>query len=539
MRGIVLPHIPHKGEVMKQFVNIEEVIASTMLADIVKQKPKTDRVLKSTRIEDTIFEDLREDVPLLDEYEKKGSRTLRNFESLVKDVFQSVYSLSPKYNDEGELSALSREFNKNIVEHLMADDNFKAVKTVCEGKELPAIGATEEFTESILKNLGALMNKAADGKGRVDGIDLMEQDKTELAEQLSELLKQVESVAPGQKEAMQNNAVKTANRIISKDEQIQNFSKIIQGGFKKCSRTFKEVIGDATDKALKRAEGIKNIIAAWGSVPGEMQKNSVNAEILKRTASSSKLRYIAEFLGRYKEMLKSKRLAGYTYGRGEKYDIEYGNNINRVLTSELAYLATPQLVPLFLRKYQNKSLKQYRRREPEFKGKGDVIVCLDESTSTFGENNAYGMAIAMVLYEICRINRTNFALVHFAKKTKVDYFSKDITYSPQTVLDCAETFLSGGTDFEKALNEVFTLYESDKLDRPDIVFITDGECDVSDEFLTKLEKFKNDTGAKLTGILLDLGENLDFSLKKLADEIYRTSELLKDEIVEKVVDRRI
>ena len=56
------------------------------------------------------------------------------------------------------------------------------------------------------------------------------------------------------------------------------------------------------------------------------------------------------------------------------------------------------------------------------------------------------------------------------------------------------------------------------MDKPDIVFITDGICDVSDIFSNVFDEFKNDTGAKLTGILLDEGECFDFSLQKFADK---------------------
>lgn len=166
-------------------------------------------------------------------------------------------------------------------------------------------------------------------------------------------------------------------------------------------------------------------------------------------------------------------------------------------------------------------------------GGGDIIVCLDESSSTFGENNAYGMAIAMILYEICRVNHANFALVHFSSTTKVDYFAKDETVEPQRLLDCAETLLGGGTDFEKPLREVFALAK--RMERPDVVFITDGACDVSAEFLERFDEFKADTGAKLTGILLDKGECFDFSLRKFADVVYRTSEIEEGEIVERAI----
>ncbi len=524
---------------MEQFKSYEDVISSNILSRAFEEGETTDRVLNSTRIEKEIYEDLCEDTPEIAEYAKQGSKKLKSFESLIADIFQSIYGLKPKYIDESKLSAIAKEFNKSILHDLMADDNYSAVKSVCEGKELPAIGATEEFTKSLLEDLSSILNKATSGKGQVNGLDIMEKDKEALMEILSGLAEELKVMPPEQQPPIEKQAVQTANKIAQKEEQLQNFSKIVQKGLRQNSGKIKEFVAKAVNSAKERATEIQTTVMAWGNGDSNMQKNPVNTEILKRTAASYKLKYIAQFLGRYKEMLNSKRLAGYTYGRGEKYDIEYGNNINRTLTSEISLLSVPALIPLFMKKYQNKALKQYRKREPEYKGKGDIIVCLDESASTFGENNAYGMAIAMVLYEICRVNHTNFALVHFASVTKVDYFPKDEPCDSKKVLDCAETFLNGGTDYEAPLRDVFSLYASNKLDKPDIVFITDGRCDVSDEFLELFEEFKADTGTKLTGILLDRGKHFDFSLKKLADCVYRTSELLNDEIIEKVIDGRI
>ena len=162
---------------MERFNSIEEILSSNFSFEA---KPKTDRVLKSTRIEKAIFDDLRDDAPMLDTFEQQGKQKLRSFGSLIEDVFQSVYGLNPRYTEESELSSVSREFNKGILAELMADDNYSAVKSVCEGKELPAIGATEEFTQSLVGNLSSLMNKATSGKGQVGGLDLMEQDKEEL-----------------------------------------------------------------------------------------------------------------------------------------------------------------------------------------------------------------------------------------------------------------------------------------------------------------------------------------------------------------------
>ncbi len=75
---------------------------------------------------------------------------------------------------------------------------------------------------------------------------------------------------------------------------------------------------------------------------------------------------------------------------GEKYSLELGCNISRALTSELAMLASPKTVALFLRKYQRKQIKQYQRREPIYKGMGDIICCLGESITTAGDPAAWG-----------------------------------------------------------------------------------------------------------------------------------------------------
>lgn len=524
---------------MKQFKTIEEILSSdfSLIPDGYTQKPKSDRVLKSTRIEQAIFDDLHDDT--LSEIEESGTKKLKTFRSLVNDVFQSVYGLKVKYADESEISDISKKFNKGIIENLMKDDNFTAVKIVCEGKELPAMSATAEFTGKLFENIDTLMEKATGSKGKVDALDKMEQDKKDLIDKLSKLLNKRDTLSKEQQEVNDSKTINIANRLLAKKEQSEMFAGLIERSMKQNSPYIQSLIAKASVSALGSAKAAQYAVMAWGNGNPKMQKSPLNSEIIKRTAKSHKLRYIAQFLGQYREMLNSKRLSGYRYGTGEKYDIEYGNNISKALTSEFAMLSCPELIPLFLKKYNNKTLKQYRKREPLYKGKGDVIVCLDESGSAFGENNAYGMAVAMVLYELCRINNANFALVHFSSETKVDYFPKTEKADPKKIMDCAETFLNGGTNFEKPLAEVISLVNDKKLDKPDVVFITDGQCGISSDFASKFRNFKTEENIKLIGILLDKGNCFDFTLKEFSDKVYRTSELLKETIVDELIDERI
>jgi len=228
------------------------------------------------------------------------------------------------------------------------------------------------------------------------------------------------------------------------------------------------------------------------------------------------------------------------YSRGEKYSLELGSDLSRALTSELAMLATPETLPLFLRKYQRRQIKQYCRREPVYKGAGDIICCLDESGSTVGECAAWGKAVAMTLLEIAESEGRRFALIHFSGPGR---FQTDVflpkQFTAEDKLRAAETFLDGGTDFSAPLGEALRLIREVGFNNADIVFITDGECVLPPEHISRLQEDQAKHRFTITGILLDQGyAGMDFSLRAFCQNIYRTSEMTGEAIVYEMVNNR-
>lgn len=523
------------------FRNIDELLSRDFklkLENMVGNQ-SGDRILKSSRIEQAIYDELHADSEELAECEEQGRHQLKTFDSLVNDVFQSIYGIKPRYLPDEEISSTAQKLNKPILSDIMEDESYGAIKSVCEGKELPAIGATVEFTESLLPRLGSLLEAATGGKGKINALETLEKAQTELAEELLSLMHERKSASPDQTGALDSKAIKLANRLESKTGQAETFGKIISENMRQQQSALKNIVSSAMQKAADKAQEVESALAAWGNGQSDMQRTPLNMEVLKRVAKSDKLKYIARFLGRFKKMLSAKRTRGYTYGCGEIYDITFGRNLSGALTSELSNLAGPELMPMFLKKYQNGRIKSYRKREAEKKGAGDVIVCLDESSSTFGENNAWGMAIAMLLLEICRINKRNFALIHFSSDIKTDLFIYGDAITSEAIMAAAETFLRGGTNFEKPIREAMRLCNEGVLQKPDIVFLTDGICNISDELIAEFADFKARTKSTLTGILLDKGQNISFTLEMFSDVLYRTSELCGDDIARSLISGRI
>ena len=525
----------------KTYRKIDDVLHAS-ISDVLPPHTveKADRVLRSTKLEDSIYTDLRADDSSLEQVEQTAAEKLASFPALSRDVFQSFYSLLPRQNDSDTLSVAARKFNAPILEHITQSEDFPTLKAICEGRELPAYEAASEFIVRTAGELDGLLSDLGGENNALNTLEKLEKAEEQAEQDLADLLERMRRCKERDPQ-LEQSVVEAANRVDSKQRQAEAVGKMIDAKAAKNKADLTASVVQAVSAAAEKAEEVQNIIGAWSDEPGKLEKNEVNTGLLDLVRQSDVLKQISKYLGRFREIFAQGKRNGYAYGRGEKYSLELGNNLSRALTSELAMLASPKTVPLFLRRYQSKQIKQYQRREPIYKGMGDIICCLDESISTAGDPAAWGKAVALTLLEIAADSGRSFALIHFAGSGdfKTDLFRPG-KYTMRDKLSAAETFLNGGTNFETPMSEALRLMKEEGFENADIVFITDGECDLSQEYLDSLCQEQAAHRFKVTGVLLDKGNpNMDFSLKQFCQDIYRTSQLLGDDIVRELVVKRV
>ena len=499
----------------------------------------TDRVLRSTKLEDSIYKDLRAGDGELDQVERDAEKKLRTFPALSQDIFQTFYSLMPRQNEAETLSASARKFNAPLLDHVTRSEDYPTLKSVCEGRELPAYEAAAEFISKTAGELDGLLSDIGGDKGGLNTLEKLEAAERQAREKLSNLLDMLQHASSPSAE-LEHSAIKAANQAESKRRQVKAVSKMINASTAGNQGVISALVAQAVKSASEKAEEVQAIIGAWSDDPGNLEKKKVNDELLAKVRKSDTLKNVATYLGRFREIFAQGKRNGYAYGRGEKYSLEFGNDISRALTSELAMLASPQTAPLFLQKYQRNQIKQYKRREPIYKGMGDIICCLDESDSTEGASAAWGKAVALTLLEIAADGGRKFALVHFSRRDRcqTDIFRPG-EYSTADKLSAAEIFLGGGTNFETPMLESLRLMLEEGFENADVVFITDGECRMPKYFLDKLRQEQAGRRFTITGVLLDNDSpGMDFSLKEFCQNIYRTSELAGENIVRELVGHR-
>lgn len=524
------------------FRSLADVMASP-LASATKTFSRgagQNRVLRSTKLEDMVYQDLRRDDTGLDTLESTCGEKLSTFPALSRDIYQSFYSLNVRKNNSDSLSETAKRFNAPILEEMMNSEDYPAIKAACEGRQFPAYEAAGEFVSQVAQNLDSLMAQAGGEKKALDTLEKLEQRRDESMDKLKQLLEQLEQ--SGGDQELERQILTAANRAQSQVNQADAVGRMVRDNTVKNKDGIAALIAQAGKAAAQKAEDTAAAIMAWGYGPdsNDPKKMDADRKLVERVSQSAALTEIARYLGRLKELINGKRKNGYTYGRGEKYSLELGGDINRALGSEFAALAMPETLPLFLRKLQRKGLKQYQRREPISKGSGDIICMLDESGSA-EEAAPWCKAVALALLDIAIQGNRRFAMIHFAG---VGHFQTDLflpgQYDREDVLRAAETFLNGNTDYATPLQEALRLMEQEGFENADMVFVTDGACALPEGFLTQLKKQQAQRNFHITGVLLDQNAaGFSFSLEPFCTEIFRTSQLTQEDIAQRLLEQRI
>ncbi|MCU6790215.1 hypothetical protein OCV66_14110 [Agathobaculum ammoniilyticum] len=451
---------------------------------------------------------------------------------LLADLFHLLYAHTYHWGSEKALSPKARLVWAYLLDGLQDNGQFAALHHLCRGEDSAAMEAARTVRQAL--------SEAVQGIDRAAGrllpvLERLTRRHDTAAERLYHLVRDAQADPARTPEAL-----RAAAETASTAEQIQAVSGMIRDKLRKRQAETEAAVHTALQQGMDAASLARYVRRCWGDGASEnaAQQAAHDREMLDRVKRNEMLLGITRQLGRMKEMLSELRKNDYAHGRGEKYSITRGRDLKNLLSGELALLASPATTPLFLRKYNAKGLLQYAKRERIHKGHGGIIVCLDESGSTKGENAEWGKALALAVQDSCAHEGRKFALVHFssAGQIRTDRFLPG-QYTAADLLSAAEHFFDGGTDFEAPVREALRLINEEEFEDADILFITDGKRSISDELAEQLQDAIQDTRCSVVGLLLDADNpELTFSLDKFCERVYRTGQIAESRIEAAVLD---
>jgi uncharacterized protein with von Willebrand factor type A (vWA) domain len=302
----------------------------------------------------------------------------------------------------------------------------------------------------------------------------------------------------------------------------------------------------ATDKAAKAVDEAAKAQAVFGlgagSGAGVDGKGSTLAEkqrLRGAMASSEKLRRIAELAGKMRAIAAQKRASRIRPQREEIVDVVCGDDLDRALPGQLALLATEAGRAEFARLLCGGELQCYEYDAAEPKGRGPMVLCVDNSGSMRGFPEVWSKALAFGLAEVAAKDKRDVVMVHFDGTVKRTARWTRGEIDSATALDMLEFFSGGGTEFEPPLREALRqITGGDKaLDGADVVFVTDGYGNTSAAFEAEWQAARRDRKITAYGILIGYAHE-DETMRRLFDKTWAVDERkldgLEDGLLEEI-----
>jgi len=454
---------------------------------------------------------------------------------LCRDVFLAAYKASPVVRPEGDMDP-SRLVNRAAVASLLGSPEFTELRRSTAGdiyaSAMAVIAQAEALRRALEQAQGA--QQAADAAARAR----REQEGAAAAVAgamgaAGESAGDDGSVPDEDAGRVQAAIAVAALADTAADEADAQAARAIAAAAPGMRAALRSGAAHAADEGREEAA----LMAAWGVGSGELQRMDFESRrrLARRLRAGRMARFI-DLIGRFRRMAEGQRARRMEQVPGELVGIELGDDLGRLIPSEMASLGVPAMRAVFAARYAEQRLFVYEQRGETEAGQGAIICCVDCSGSmgsavgrTGLSGEAWAKACALAMLDQARAARRDFAGILFSSAGEIKTFRFPAREPVRiaAVLDFAETFYGGGTNFEEPLSAAADLLEAEFNDegrmRGDVALVTDGICGVSEEWMRAWHEARDRLGFRLFGI--QVGRAPGALLEALSDNVRQVTDL--------------
>lgn len=454
------------------------------------------------------WDETRETAPALARLGEQLHESFDYTADLMRDVFLAAYQHDPQLRSAEEM-AESRLPNRAIVEQLLDAPEYQELHKATAGDEYAAAMAVLAQADTLRQ----MLERAKDAQQAADEAERAEQDAQQAAGAVGEALEQAAAAAhddgtvPADQAAQVQQAMDAAAQAEAAAAAAANAARTASD---KLGPGVRALARQGLVAAAESAQQEQAMMAAWGVAPGTLTRMSfAEREALAQRLRGSRLARFVQLIGRFRQMATAERARKVEHGHGEYVGVTLGDDLSRVIPSETANLGVPALRAQFAARYVDAQLMQYDTRGEERVGRGAIIACIDCSYSMSGEREAWAKALALALLDQARSENRTFVGILFssADQQAVFEFPAGAPAPIERVIEFGEHFFGGGTDFEAPLAAAAQIldnqYNADGTQRGDIVFITDGQARVSEDWLRAWHEARHRADFRTFGIVFD------------------------------------
>lgn len=463
--------------------------------------PKHTGAIVSDRFDQMAWRDTYDQAGALRELSEHLNEHYDYTTDLLADTFLGAYKASPQVRERGEMDP-SRAVNHQVVSTMMQSPEFAELRRETAGDPYAAAMAVLSQGEG----LRAMLERAKDAHDKAEQQTQAQQHAAEAAEAVADALEAAGEQADddGTVPAAAADAVRQAiEQAQAADDTATAAGQGAQQALAAALPGVRAAARQAVKQAAENAAEEAALMRSWGIGPGQLERMDFDTRSqLAQRLRSGRLGQFAQLIGRFRQMATGERARRVENAPGELVGITLGDDLGRVIPSELSQLGVPALRPVFASRYAEARLMLYDSIGEQITGQGAIIACIDCSSSMSWARSdgttpeAWAKACALALLDQARQAKRDFVGILFSNADQVQTFRFPAgqPYDIVTVIEFAEHFFGGGTDFEAPLSAATELLDTEfntaGRARGDIVLITDGECGVHEDWMRQWNEAK-------------------------------------------------
>lgn len=481
---------------------------------IIKARPKK-TTQKLSLGERSLGEMVNLDLAELPESESMGD--------LAGDIFFHLFKMHPEPLPDEDVNP-GRKINHRLLEWMKGLPNFEDSRRSTSGSLTSSRCAAPLMWESLRTE--EALQEALKKQEEIDQKEQKQKSEQALCDAHSEM---------GNKETAQKHQAR-ADQLGEQMAQMLQKANDSLGGLEE-NRIMAAKMNSSMKKAKEEADEQVSAMIGWGIDPEDPEFHNPDIALEFARMNTERLRFIAKLAGRVKGIGTQARRNRVSVGVVPT-DVKRTKKIDHLLPSEMVKLSKwmPEGIrfPALVEFCQNGLLGW--ELTGDAKESGPFVLMLDRSGSmSYSRGGSrqsldIGLGIALGLAGIAEDQGREFILASFSSPgydilhcSSRDGWKKRMEWASQSA--------AGGTSFDLALEwamEKLIEIEGDKFGT-DTVFITDGECMISDENYAMWETFNEETGSRLLYIPVDEeGREVNPQVKELADRTLILNELADD-----------
>lgn len=513
-------------------------------------------VIQHDRFDSQAFKTTRAQFEPLDEI--AGTQNMPEAETFTEDLFHSFYKPVPIL-ENGQSLSLTAQFRRQLLDEIMHTAEYNRVRNLGTASDpYSSAMATASTAYKVIEKIdGKTKRQMQDMKAAETAMqelmdaaaglrDLAEQAEEAEAEQLESEAKEFEAQAATEQQKAQEAAAALAAQAEQIEDQVRRAARAAL---------------QETGEEIANTNDAVNVYGGYSHEQGQPQQRmnfEEKKQLAQKVMSDKKLARIAQLAGKMVNTALQKQKTKVIYPPDEIVGITQGDDLGRILPSELLLLDDPVTEPLFYQKFVERELMQYDVIGHEKQAKGPMICCVDLSgsmdglhinpkriqkiTKEQGEDAAidymkksytkevWAKAVLLALLAVARHQRRDFCAIYFGGYGEIKtYTFKKANASTAELIDLAAFMYGGGTTFNGWMIEAIKIAEHGPFKEADVITISDGDVFIADD---RRDDYNNRRAAKKMhsyGVLLDSSRSGGENMKSITDHFITITDLGNDD----------